>query len=83
MEIGVWAIYLEVFKHLKIPRVAGVDFQDALNCPCPVGTSDNFARQLPAQLDASIVIKIFERQKFLGGFSKLKTNKKRIFLIKI
>ena len=82
MEIGVWAIFLEIFKHLKVLRVASVDFQEALNCLCPVGTSENLARQLPAQLDASIVRKIFELQNLLGGFEKLKTNEKRNFSIK-
>lgn len=49
LEIGVWAIFLEAFKDLKAPRVAGVDFQAALNCPCPTGTSERLASRLPQQ----------------------------------
>lgn len=31
LEMGVWAIFLEVFKLLMITEVAGVDFPEALN----------------------------------------------------
>lgn len=31
LETGVWVIFLEIFKHLMIPEVAGVDFPEALN----------------------------------------------------
>jgi len=69
--MGVWAIFLEVFKHLKTSRVASVDFQEALNCLCPVGTSENLVRQLPAQLDTLIVIKVFGFQNFIESWNGL------------
>ena len=45
LEIGVWVIFLELFKQLEISGVAGVDFQEALNCLCRMGTSESLVRQ--------------------------------------
>lgn len=45
LEIGAWVIFSEVFKLLKIPGVARVDFQEALNCLCPMGTSESLVRR--------------------------------------